>query len=122
MYQKIFPNSLSVMSFKEYMKIIGSKENILENGWGFIVDIDLLYEHAKNNNQNISSFIKYVPKYIPVISPIKEYPSIRSMKSMHNLMVEEEPINKYKMNNLFAFICVNIIGIITFPIIYYVMY
>lgn len=118
MYQKKKINSLSMMSlsFKEYIKIISSKEKILENGWGFIVDVDLLYEHAKN---------KYMPvNYLPVTSSIKEYPSIRSMKSMHNLMIEEEPINKYnyKMNNLFVFISINIIGIITFPIIYYMIY
>lgn len=126
MTKNLLSNSLSMMSIREYMNIIGKKEFDLENGWGMIIDIDLFYEISKNNKDD-KILNKHLLKYIPALNIIKETPSIcsiKSTKSMNNL-IEETNTNetnnkyKYKYNNLFSFICINIIGVIMLPFVYY---
>lgn len=76
----LFP---SMMSFKEYyMGFVGIRDPHLANGWGWFVDIELNAEPIR-----IMKPVYYSKpsQYITVLKPIKEYPSIRSMKSMKNL-------------------------------------
>lgn len=106
MSKKFNPISSPIMSFNEYyMNFIETKEPCLENGWGWFVDIELNYEQSK---------IIQRPSYnLSVLKTIKEYPSIRSMKSMTNLHDNLITIDleKDKTNNCYS-IVTNTIGII----------
>ncbi len=82
--QKEVVMSPYLMTFKEYyMTFIGIRDPHLANGWGWFVDIELNSEPIKTTkykyNRNKPS------QYVSIPSTIKEYPSIRSMKSMTNL-------------------------------------
>lgn len=114
--------SRSMMTFKEYyMKLIGTIDPQTTNGWGWFVDIELNSQPIKfiqNNgmykqSQNVS---------IPEI--IKEYPSIRSMKSMKNLQhtsqIDEDDI-KHRTNNICSTIIGHSIGIIALFICYFII-
>ena len=113
-------------SFQEYyIKVVEIKESYIGNGWGWFVDLDL-----KSMSISKSSPIKIIQNYKSSLTTINEYPSIRSMKSMTNLheMNNEmnNEINKLRINhkNLYKysnFICINLIGIITFTIINYII-
>ena len=76
--------SPSIMTVRDYyMSFIGIKDQELENGWGWFVDIETNSEPIRIIQNN---YFKYkIPKRVPVLKTIKEYPSIRSMKSMKNL-------------------------------------
>lgn len=81
--QKEVPLSPSMMTFKEYyMAFIGIRDPHLANGWGWFVDIELNAEPIRM----VKPSYHYKPsQYVTVPKTIKEYPSIRSMKSMKNL-------------------------------------
>lgn len=106
--QKEFSISPSMMTFKEYYMSFIDKEPYLANGWGWFVDIELDYEPitiTKPYNHYKSSHYVSIPK------TIKEYPSIRSMKSMKNLHdtsmifdMDEDLVNNRSNNN-----CLNIL-------------
>ena len=106
-----------------YIKVVEIKDPYIGNGWGWFVDLDL-----KGISISKSKPIKIIQNYKSSLNTINEYPSIRSMKSMTNLHQMNNEINNqiylknhknlYKYSN---FICINLIGIITFTIIYYIM-
>ena len=116
-------NKYQSKSLQEYyIKVIEIKDPYIGNGWGWFVDLD-------SNSFPKSKPIKIIQNYKSSqihLNTIKEYPSIRSMKSMTNLYQMNNQfnnkfnnkINFYKYSN---FICINLIGIITFAIIYYII-
>ena len=114
-------------SFQEYyIKVVEIKESYIGNGWGWFVDLDL---KSISKSKPIKIIQNYKSSQVHINS-IKEYPRIRSMKSMQNLhqMNNEmnNQINNLRINhmNLYKysnFICINLIGIITFTIIYYII-
>lgn len=83
------------------------------NDWGWFVDLEL------NKNINIIAFPntntmkrnKYTQKIINIPETIKEYPSIRSMKSMKNLhdssmIFEMDDDDKHKhKTNIMTYVC-----------------
>ena len=104
-----------------YIKVVEIKDPYIGNGWGWFVDLDL-------TSFPKSKPIKIIQNYKSSQNTIKEYPSIRSMKSMTNLhQMNNEMKNQIYLNNhknLYKysnFICINLIGIITFTIIYYII-
>ena len=106
-----------------YIKVVEIKDPYIGNGWGWFVDLDL-----KGISISKSKPIKIIQNYKSSLNTINEYPSIRSMKSMTNLhQMNNEMKNQIYLNNhknLYKysnFICINLIGIITFTIIYYIM-
>ena len=114
--------SRTMITFKEYyMKFIGTRDPQTTNGWGWFVDIELNSQPIKfieNNgmykqSQNVS---------IPEI--IKEYPSIRSMKSMKNLQhtsqIDEDDI-KHRTNKICSTIIGHSVGIISLFICYFII-
>ena len=119
-------NKYQSRSLQEYyIKVVEIKDPNIGNGWGWFVDLDL-----KSISISKSKPIKIIQNYKSSLNTINEYPSIRSMKSMTNLhqMNNEmnNEINKLRINhmNLYKysnFICINLIGIITFTIIYYII-
>ena len=112
-------NKYQSKSLQEYyIKVVEIKDPYIGNGWGWFVDLD-------SNSFPKSKPIKIIQNYKSSqihLNTIKEYPSIRSMKSMTNLHQMNNQfnnkINFYKYSN---FICINLIGIITFAIIYYII-
>ena len=117
-------NNYQSRSLQEYyIKVVEIKDPYIGNGWGWFVDLDL-----KGISISKSKPIKIIQNYKSSLNTINEYPSIRSMKSMTNLHQMNNEINNqiylknhknlYKYSN---FICINLIGIITFTIIYYIM-
>jgi len=105
-----------------YIKVVEIKDPHVGNGWGWFVDLDL-------NSFPKSNPIKIIQNYKSSqihLNTIKEYPSIRSMKSMTNLNQMNNEINNqmnnhknfYKYTN---FIYINLIGIIIFTMIYYII-
>jgi|Laugresbdmm110dd_1035094.scaffolds.fasta_scaffold43869_2 hypothetical protein len=113
-------------SLQEYcIKVVEIKDSYIGNGWGWFVDLDLK-SISKSKPIKIIQNYKSSQVHIERLNPIKEYPSIRSMKSMTNLHQMNNEINKLRVNhtNLYKysnFICINLIGIITFTIIYYII-
>ena len=117
-------NKYQSKSLQEYyIKVVEIKDPYIGNGWGWFVDLDL-------TSISKSKPIKIIQNYKSSQVYIKEYPRIRSMKSMQNLhqMNNEmnNQINNLRINhmNLYKysnFICINLIGIITFTIIYYII-
>lgn len=114
------------MTFREYyMSFISIKESQLTNGWGWFVDTELNSEPIliPTNNRYRST------QYVSIPKTIKEYPSIRSMKSMNNLhdtsmiFQMDEDINIVNNKNISStFICVNTICIVLIAFIYYSVY
>jgi len=117
----IFP---SMITFKEYYRaFVGIKDSHLENGWGWFIDIELSAEpkRLKKLNYNKPS------QHVTVLKTIKEYPSIRSMKSMSNLQDSsmlfdmDEVDYKHRTNNkkIIRLIThtIGIIGVIYFCLI-----
>jgi hypothetical protein len=117
-------------SLQEYcIKVVEIKDPYIGNGWGWFVDLDLK-SISKSKPIKIIQNYKSSQVHIERLKSIKEYPSIRSMKSMQDLhkMNNEmnNKINNIRINhmNLYKysnFICINLIGIITFTIIYYII-
>jgi hypothetical protein len=126
--------SSTMMTFNEYFTKFVRTDTNLANGWGWFVDIELNEEPTRviHNRFNNSIFNKNKYRYnihkISLPSTIKEYPSIRSMKSMTNLndtsMIFEMDgdYNKKHRTNNYVMACTNIIGIITLALCYYVLY
>jgi len=124
--------SSSMMTFREYyMKFIGVNDPCLTNGWGWFVDIELNSEPIKiNNNNQKFHHQKYIhsSKYTAIPKTIKEYPSIRSMKSLNNLyntsmMFEMDDDSKHRTNkNISTILYYNTVGIITVAILCYSLY
>ena len=107
-----------------YIKFTEIRDPCLGNEWGWFVDLDL-------NSLQKSRPIQIIQKYkSSSLTSIKEYPSIRSMKSITNLhqmnykidkinkINKIDKINVYKYTN---FICINLIRIIMFTMIYYII-
>jgi len=123
--------SSSMMTFREYyMRFIGVTDPNLTNGWGWFVDIELNSEPAIiPKTKNITQPI-YIPssRYVSVPKTIKEYPSIRSMKSLNSLhdtsmMFEMDDDSKHRTNkNMSNTIYYNTVGIITVALLYYSLY
>jgi hypothetical protein len=117
--------SPSMMTFKEYyMRFLGISDANLANGWGWFVDIELNEEPIRV----VQNKYKRSNKYISIPKPIKEYPSIRSMKSMRNLHdtsmifeMDEDDNLKHRTNN-YSLVCANLIGIVALALCYYVTY
>ena len=98
-----------------YIKVVEIKDSYIGNGWGWFVDLDL-------KTISKSKPIKIIQNYKSSQNTIKEYPSIRSMKSMTNLHQMNNEMNNHKNFYKYSnFICINLIGIITFTIIYYII-
>lgn len=102
-----------------YIKFTEIRDPYVGNEWGWFVDLDFKGLPKSRPIQNYKSSL----------TPINEYPSIRSIKSITNLQQMEnnkignqidniDKINFYKYSN---FICINLIGIITFTMIYYII-
>lgn len=113
--------SPSMMTFKEYyMAVTGIREPHLANGWGWFVDIELNSEPIKKLQ---TKYIRYKPSQY--LSTIKEYPSIRSMKSMRNLhdtsMIfdMDYDLEKHITNKNISNVCVHGFCIITLLTICY---
>lgn len=109
-------NKYQSRSLQEYyIKFTEIKEPCLGNEWGWFVDLDF-------KGLPKSRPIQIIQSYKSSLTPIKEYPSIRSTKSITNLHQMNNQIgnqmNFYKYSN---FICINLIGIITFTMIYYII-
>ena len=105
-----------------YIKFMEIKDPHVGNGWGWFVDLDLT---SFPKSKPIKIIQNYKSSQIH-LNTIKEYPSIRSMKSMTNLHQMNHQFNNQfnnKMNfyNYSNFICINLIGIITFTMIYYII-
>ena len=120
-------NKYQSKSLQEYyIKVVEIKDPYIGNGWGWFVDLDLI-SFPKSKPIKIIQNYKSSQIYL---NPIKEYPSIRSMKSMTNLNEMNNQFNN-QLNNQFNnkinfykysnFICINLIGIITFAMIYYII-
>ena len=116
--------STSMMTFKDnYMYFTGIKDPYFENEWGWFIDIEL--------NSDPIRIIKYPyhykpSKYVSVPKTIKEYPSIRSTKSIQNLNdtslifkieddIKDRTINYHYNNIITNTIC--IIGLALFYVI-----
>ena len=114
-------NKYQSRSLQEYyIKFTEIKDPYVGNEWGWFVDLDFKGLHK-------SRPIQFIQKYkSSSLTTIKEYPSIRSMKSITNLYQMnnqmnnkiDNKINVYKYTN---FICINLIGIIIFTMIYYII-
>jgi hypothetical protein len=115
-------NKYQSKSLQEYyIKFIEIKDPYIGNGWGWFVDLEL-------NNLPKSKPIQIIQKYKSShLKTIKEYPSIRSMKSITNLhqlnnqqnnQLNNQQNNQQNFYNYTTFICINLIGIIMFTMIY----
>jgi len=113
--QHLTKYSSHIMTLKEYyMTFLEIKEPYLENSndWGWFIDLDFM---------TTAKPIQFIKKsYKPSLKAIKEYPRIRSMKSMPNLH-EMDKQNNNKVSNIICinFICINLIGIIMITMVYY---
>ena len=105
-----------------YIKFIEIKDPCIGNGWGWFVDLDL----QKSTPIQKSRPIQIIQNYK---SYINEYPRIRSTKSITNLYqmnnknnnkINNKINNKMNLYKYTNFICINLIGIIMFTIIYYI--
>lgn len=118
--------SPSTMTIKEYyMTFIEIREPDLANGWGWFIDIELNAEPIRL----INSSYHYKPsKYVTVPKTIKEYPSIRSMKSMTNLHdtsiiieMDDDDIKHITNNCSYGNIITHTIGIIGLVMCYFMI-
>ena len=125
-YQDIQLSS-SMMTFKEYnMKFIGIKDPQLANGWGWFVDIESNLESIKHRQNN---YFRYKPLVnVSMPETIKEYPSIRSMKSMKNLhdkslmfQIDEDDDKKHRTNKKCSSIIGHSVGVIALFICCYII-
>jgi hypothetical protein len=107
-----------------YIKFTEIKEHYAGNEWGWFVDLDFKGVQKSRPIQIIQNY------KASTLTTIKEYPSIRSIKSITNLHQMNNKINNkinYKVDNKINFykytnfICINLIGIITFIMIYYII-
>lgn len=106
--------SLSMKTFKEYY---------LVNGWGWFVDIEL---NAEQIMMKKKLYYK-PPQCVTVPKTIKEYPSIRSMKSIKNLHeismtseINDDNDKKHITNN--GNIIRHTLGLIAITICYFIVY
>jgi hypothetical protein len=119
--QNLTKFSSSIMTLKEYyMTFLQINEPYLENcnDWGWFIDLDLDSITSVKPKQVIKK------KYKSLLTPIneKEYPRIRSMKSIANLQEMNKKTNYfYKVSNVICInlICINLIGIIMVTMVYY---
>jgi hypothetical protein len=105
-----------------YIKVVEIKDPYIGNGWGWFVDLDSI---SFPKSKPIKIIQNYKSSQIH-LNTIKEYPSIRSMKSITNLNQMNNEINKLRINhkNFYKytnFIYINLIGIIIFTMIYYII-
>lgn len=119
--------SQSLMSFKEYcMKFIEIRDPQLTNGWGWFVDIELNSEPIKVVKNNYFTFKS--TQNVSIHETIKEYPSIRSMKSMKNLHdtslmfeMDEDDDKKHRTNKNIYTIIGHSVGVIALFVCCYVI-
>lgn len=115
--------SQSIMSFNDYyFTFVGIKETHLANDWGWFIDIDLNTEPIR---VPLNNYVRNKPsQHISDLNTIKEYPSIRSMKSMKNLhdtsMIFEmdDDDNKHRTNKNFCSLITHCVEIITILLVY----
>jgi hypothetical protein len=112
----------SLLSKKILLKF-GINDSSSKDSWGWFVDPESNDIFNKNKyNQNIGKL-----KHISIPSTIQEYPkTIRSLKSMNNFHDESEIYNKSNKSNKSnknknISIYANIVGIITFVSLIYVL-
>lgn len=124
--QKEVVTSPYMMTFKEYyMAFIGIRDPYLANGWGWFVDIEINSEPIKTTKYKYNRIKP--SQYVSIPSTIKEYPSIRSMKSMTNLYDTsmifdmDDDLEKHITNKL-PNICLHGFCIISLFTIYYYYY
>ena len=77
-----------------YIKVVEIKDPHVGNGWGWFVDLDSI---SFPKSKPIKIIQNYKSSQIH-LNTIKEYPSIRSMKSMTNL----NQINNHKSNLIYV--------------------
>jgi len=99
----------SMTSFKEYYtNSITLKSITFIDGWGWFIDIESNYQEVSPNK-----YKKHILNHLPTIN---EIPSLRSFKSMGNLLKMDEELdkkNKYKYKYIkWALHSVCILGII----------
>ena len=115
--QNLTKYSSSIRTLKEYYTtFLQINEPYLENcnDWGWFIDLD------STTSVKPKQVIK--KNYKSLLKPIKEYPSIRSMKSIPNLQeMDKNKNNFYKVSNVICvnLICINLIGIIMITMVYY---
>lgn len=122
--QKEVSVSKSMMTFKDYhMRFIGIIDPHLANGWGWFVDIEL---NAEQIMMKKKLYYK-PPQCVTVPKTIKEYPSIRSMKSIKNLHeismtseINDDNDKKHITNN--GNIIRHTLGLIVITICYFIVY
>lgn len=109
-----------MMTFKKYCNTTIVPH--LTNGWGWFVDIESNSEQIKHRQNN------YFTQNVSMLKTIKEYPSIRSMKSMKNLhdtslmfQIDEDVDKKYRENNICSIMIGHIVGIISLFICFYII-
>ena len=111
----------TVLSKKILLKF-GVNDSSSKDSWGWFVDPESNNIFNKNKyNQNIGKL-----KHISIPSTIQEYPppKIRSLKSMNNFHNEYEThikSNKSNKSNKKISVYTNIVGIITFVSLIYVL-
>lgn len=110
----------SMMTFREYyMTFVGIRDPYLANGWGWFIDIEANFEPIK-----VSKYQK-PSQHVSIPKTIKEYPSIRSMKSMKNLhdtsmIFEMDDIDEPKhRTNKYVNIVTHTIGLVGVIVCYY---
>jgi len=105
-----------MMTFRDYyMRFICVNDLNLTNEWGWFVDIEL---NDEPTNPIKMPYYMYNNRSIP--STIKEYPRIRSIKSLSNLndtsMIFE--LDEDKCINAYNILCTNLIIILMVCIFY----
>jgi len=103
---------------KKIFKKFGFDESNSKDGWGWFVDPELIYNLNRNKSKNV-----YGSKHISIPETIKEYPKIRSMKSINNFNeLIFEPDKKSSANVRSPQInYTNIVGAITLISLFYIL-
>lgn len=106
-------NKYQSKSLQEYyIKVIEIKDPYIGNGWGWFVDFDLKGLPKSTPIQIIQNYKSYK----------KQYPTIRSTKSIRNLhQLDNKMNNKMNIYKYSNFICINLLGMIVFTMIYYII-
>jgi hypothetical protein len=121
-----------MMTINEYFTKIFRTDTNLENGWGWFVDIELNSEPIRVvkktfNKYNIYNGYNKYNRYMSIPKTIKEYPSIRSMKSTRNLhdtsmlFNMEEDNNEKSNSNKYASLYTNLMGVLILGFCFYIV-
>lgn len=122
MSQKINDNLYDLRRFqsiisKKIFKKFGFNKSISKDEWGWFVDPELNYNFNKNK------YSKNSPKYVSIPETIKEYPKIRSMKSInnfHELIFEPDKKSSSNVRSSQTNYA-NIVGVVTLISLVYIL-